>query len=166
MKISRIVYHDDTRQAEKCQNYIMMMSWWYWNNIGDDTWCFVNTKWYQLIPGLLGIVWYIVLPGRLPEKTDWESLQGANQGSLAEGLSTVDLLLLTSLDQLLSILKILFTFLQNKLSLWGQFCWAFSIHYVLPGYSGAHWVNILRGRLTTVGLLIKLARFRKKAKVF
>ncbi len=99
-------------------------------------------------------------------KTGWESLQGANQGSLTEGLSTVDLLVLTSLDQLLSIMKILFTFLQTKLSLWGQFCWAFSIHYVLPGYSGAHWVNILRGRLTTVGLLIKLARFRKKLKVF
>ncbi len=39
------------------------------------------------------------------------------QGSLTEGegLSTLDLLALTCLDQLLLMLKILFTFLQNKL---------------------------------------------------
>jgi hypothetical protein len=39
------------------------------------------------------------------------------QGSLTkgEGLSTLDLLVLTCLDQLLLMLKILFTFLQNKL---------------------------------------------------
>jgi hypothetical protein len=34
-------------------------------------------------------------------------------------LSTIDLLMLTSLDQLLFMLKILFTFLQNKLTQWG-----------------------------------------------
>jgi len=41
-----------------------------------------------------------------------------NQGNLTEGegISTVDLLVLTGLDQLAFILKILFTFLQNKLS--------------------------------------------------
>jgi hypothetical protein len=41
------------------------------------------------------------------------------QGSLADWgrISTVDLLVLTSLDQLIFILKILFSFLQNKLIL-------------------------------------------------
>jgi len=43
-------------------------------------------------------------------------LQGAIQGTLAEGQgSTVDLLALTGLDQLVLILKRLFIFLQNEL---------------------------------------------------
>ncbi len=51
-------YRDDTRQAKNHQNHIVMIPWQYWNHIGSDTWCFVNTRRYQLIPGLSGIVWY------------------------------------------------------------------------------------------------------------
>jgi len=43
-------------------------------------------------------------------------------------LSTVELLVPTSLDQILSTLKILCTFLQNKLTWWGdQLYWAFPV---------------------------------------
>ncbi len=45
-------YCDVTRQT----NHTMKVPWWYWNRNGNDTWCFVDTKWYQPMPGLLGIV--------------------------------------------------------------------------------------------------------------
>ncbi len=55
-------YHDDTRQTKNCQNHIVMMPSQYRNCIGVNTWCFVDTRQYQLVSGLSGIVrnWWVL----------------------------------------------------------------------------------------------------------
>ncbi len=64
------------RRAQNHHNHIVMIPWWYWYCSGDDTWCIVYTKWYQLILSLLGVVWHClemvsivkVLPGIAQQK--------------------------------------------------------------------------------------------------
>jgi hypothetical protein len=61
VKIDRIGTVRIPDRQINCQNRIVKIPSQYWNHIGSHTWSFGDTRRYQPIPGLSGIVWYLIL---------------------------------------------------------------------------------------------------------